>query len=51
MGGIPIEARRGLTRAWLSILAERHPNATWVAVEHDIPLEAANVEDCPPSPC
>ena len=39
MNGIPFEARQGLTRVWLSILAERNPNVTWVAAEHDTAVE------------
>ena len=30
---LPPEARAGLMRAWLAILAERHPSVTWAAVE------------------
>jgi hypothetical protein len=30
---LPREAREGLMRAWLEILRDRHPSATWVSVE------------------
>jgi hypothetical protein len=30
---IPREAREGLTRAWLEILRERHPDVSWVSLE------------------
>ena len=32
---IPAEARDGLMRAWLAILAERYPGTVWVPVERD----------------
>jgi hypothetical protein len=31
--GIPREAREGLERAWLAILAERYPQFTWAIVD------------------
>lgn len=33
MSRLPGEARDGLMRAWLEILRERHPSATWVPAE------------------
>jgi hypothetical protein len=30
MSRLPTEARDGLLRAWLAILAERHPEVVWV---------------------
>jgi len=33
MASLPPEARDGLTRAWLSILRDRHPGVAWVAAE------------------
>jgi hypothetical protein len=30
---LPRDAREGLMRAWLEILRDRHPNATWVPAE------------------
>ncbi len=35
MTSIPREARDGLMRAWLSILGEKHPEFTWIAVEQE----------------
>jgi hypothetical protein len=32
MSKLTIEARAGLTRAWLTILADRHPGTTWVSI-------------------
>ena len=32
MTQLPTEAKAGLTRAWLAILAERHPGTSWVVV-------------------
>jgi hypothetical protein len=32
MSRLPREARDGLMRAWLEILRERHPGATWVPI-------------------
>jgi hypothetical protein len=29
---VPAEARDGLTRVWLQILRERHPEVAWVAI-------------------
>jgi hypothetical protein len=40
MGRLPTEAREGLMRAWLSILAERHPEMAWV------PCERAEEAEC-----
>jgi hypothetical protein len=33
---LPREARDGLMRAWLKVLSERHPDATWVPIEHAV---------------
>ena len=30
MAHLPVEARDGLMRAWISVLSERHPNVAWV---------------------
>jgi hypothetical protein len=35
MSRLPTEAREGLTRAWLAILAERHPEMVWVPCERE----------------
>jgi hypothetical protein len=35
MSGLPREAREGVMRAWIEILRQRHPNATWIAVQED----------------
>lgn len=38
---IPSQARAGLMRAWLTILAERHPDVTWVTVTDDASVQVA----------
>jgi hypothetical protein len=30
---LPAEAREGLSRVWLEILREKHPNVTWILKE------------------
>ena len=48
---IPAEARAGLMRAWLEILRERHPQLTWLPVEHgaerrqqEVPIQPVSVD-------
>jgi hypothetical protein len=36
---IPREAREGLMRAWLSVLADRHPEVLWVPATQEPPEE------------
>jgi hypothetical protein len=33
VSALPREAREGLMRAWLDLLNERHPGATWIAID------------------
>jgi hypothetical protein len=35
MTPISREARDGITRAWLEILRERHPDVAWIAVSDE----------------
>ena len=46
MTQLPTEAKAGLTRAWLAILAERHPGTTWVVVtDHQATHSTAEAAD------
>lgn len=42
---IPPKAREGLIRAWLAILAERHPGVTWVTVTDGASAQAVDASD------
>jgi len=39
---LPKEAREGLMRAFLKVLSDRHPNVTWVPVNHQPVTADAN---------
>jgi hypothetical protein len=39
---LPKEARDGLMRAFLKVLSDRHPNVTWVPVNHQPVTADAN---------
>ena len=39
------EAREGLTRAWLNLLKQRHPDMTWIAEDGTARLETEPLPD------
>jgi hypothetical protein len=48
---LPREAREGLMRAWLEILRDRHPRATWVPAEQvkqHLAMQRSPSEDADP---
>jgi hypothetical protein len=48
---LPREAREGLMRAWLEILRDRHPSATWVPAEQvkqHLAMQRSPSEDADP---